>query len=153
MHRLEQWNDRKDAYSPNPESLDPFAQSPHYLQEIAKLQSLLTRGKIEEARRFAGELEGRWPHSALVRRFARVLAPPVARVVPGRAGMSREQTVKESAWLRDHAHEYPGCWVVLDGDRLIAAHPSFHAAMEEADRRAGSELGSLHYVRPGTIDE
>lgn len=135
------------------EPLDPFTQDPQYLQEVARLQSLLSRGKVEEARRFARELEGRWPDSDLVRRFARVLAPPVARVVPGRKGMSREQTEKESTWLREHAREYPGCWVVLEGDRLIAAHPSLRTVMEEADRRAGKELGSLHYIRPGAVAE
>lgn len=26
----------------------------------------------------------------------------------------------ESEWLRDHSHEYPGEWVALDGNRLLA---------------------------------
>jgi hypothetical protein len=136
----------------SPEPLDPLAQDLQYLQETAKLQSLLSCGKVEEARRCARELVERWPNSDLVRRFARVLAPPVARVVPGRKGLSREQTEKESTWLREHAREYPGCWVVLDGDQLIAAHPRLRSAIEEADRRASSERGSLHYIRPGTVD-
>jgi len=136
-----------------PEPLDPFAQSPLYRREVAKLQALLSRGRVEEARRFARELEARWPGSDLVRRFARVLAPPVARIVEGRKGMSREQTETESTWLREHAREYPGCWVVLDGDRLIAVHPTLRAAIEEADRQVGREVGSLHYIRPGLVDE
>jgi hypothetical protein len=129
-----------------PQPPDPCSQDPQFRQEVESLQSLLSRGKIEEARRLAGELERRWPDSDLARRFARVLAPPVARVVQGRSGLSREQTEKESAWLREHAREYPGCWVILDGDRLIAAHPSLRAAMEEADRQVGGELGTLHYI-------
>ena len=28
---------------------------------------------------------------------------------------------RERQWVRDHKHEYPGQWVALDGDRLIAA--------------------------------
>src|SRR5437879_9759058 len=88
----------------SPEPLAPFAQNPQYLGEVAKLQSLLSRGKVEEARRFARELEGRWPDSDLVRRFARVLAPPVARVVEGRKGLSREQTEKETTWQIGRAH-------------------------------------------------
>ena len=67
--------------------------------------------------------------------------------------MSREQTEKESAWLRNHAGEHSGCWVVLDGDRLVAAHPNLRTVMEEADRRAGHELGSLHYIPPGAANE
>jgi hypothetical protein len=135
------------------EPLDPFAQSPEYLREVAELQALLSRGRVEEARRFARELEARWPESDLVRRFARVLAPPMARIVEGRRGMSREQTEKESAWLREHAREYPGCWVILDGDRLIAAHPTLRAAITEADHQVGREVGSLHYIRPGAAAE
>lgn len=27
----------------------------------------------------------------------------------------------ERQWVQDHKHEYPGQWVALDGDRLIAA--------------------------------
>src|SRR5437879_3103102 len=136
----------KTPVEASPEPLDPYAQDPQYLGEMARLQSLLSRGKVEEARRFSRELEGRWPNSDLVRRFARVLAPPGARGVEVRKGLSREQTEKETTWLREHAQEHPGCWIVLDGDRLIAAHPSLGTAMEEADRLGGRELGSLHYI-------
>src|SRR4051812_25936989 len=114
----------------NFEPLDPYAEDAQYLHEVAELQSLLSRGKAEEARRFAKELEARWPDSDLARRFARVLAPPVPRVVQGNKGLSREQTSKENTWLREHAREHSGCWVVLDGDRLIAAHPRLRTAIE-----------------------
>src|SRR5436190_19312908 len=90
------------------------------LRGIATLQSLLTQGKVEEARSFVKQLEAEWPESDLVRRFSRILAPPTARVESGgKKAPSREQTQKEGAWLRDHAPEYPGCWVILVGDQLI----------------------------------
>jgi hypothetical protein len=114
--------------------------------DIAALQSLLTHGKIEQARSLVSELVVRWPDSDLMRRFARVLAPPVARVVEGRKGITRAQSQKESAWLRENAGRYPGCWVILDGDRLLAAHPRLRTAIEEADRQVGRDVGSLHYV-------
>lgn len=143
-----------EASTPVPsEPLDPFAQSLHHQGDLAKLQSLLSRGRVEEARHFVRELQARWPDSDLVCRFARVLAPPVARVVEGRKGMSRQQTETEGAWLREHAREYPGCWVILDGDRLIAANPSLRAAIHEADRHVGREVGSLYYIRPETDGE
>ena len=28
---------------------------------------------------------------------------------------------RERQWVKEHKHEYPGQWVALDGDRLIAA--------------------------------
>jgi hypothetical protein len=135
------------------EPLDPAVQDPRIQREVETLQALLSHGKVEEARRLARELEERWPDSDLARRFARVLAPPAARVVPGKKGLSREQTKQENYWLREHAREYVGHWVVLEGDRLIAAHPSLRAVMEEADRQVGAEIGTLHYIRAGTRDE
>lgn len=133
------------------ETTDPCAGDPQYLQEVEQLQSLLSHARVEEARRLVRDLEGRWPTSDWVRRLAHVLAPPAARVEAGRKGLSRETTALESAWLREHAQEYSGCWVVLDGDRLIAVHPSLRGAIEEADRRVGTETGSLHYIPAGTV--
>ena len=126
---------------------DALEQNSEYLRGIAKLQSLLTRGRVEEARRFVKELEADWPESDLVRRFGRVLAPPVARVgSEGKKGLSREQVQAESAWLRAHARDYPGCWVILQGDRFISAHSRLRSAIEEADRLVGRDVGSIHYV-------
>src|SRR5438128_4881586 len=95
-----------------------FDGGPQHSQDVARLQSLLTQGKVEEARCLVKELEARWPESDLIRHFARVLAPPVARVVAGRKAMTREQSRKESDWLREHADDYPGWWVILHEGRL-----------------------------------
>ena len=62
---------------------DALEQDSEYSRGIAKLQSLLKQGRVEEARRYVRQLEADWPESDLVRRFSRVLAPPIARVVPG----------------------------------------------------------------------
>jgi hypothetical protein len=128
--------------------------NPEYLRGIAQLQSLLTQGQVEEARRFVKELEADWPESDLVRRFGRVLAPPVARVVSGgKKGPSREQVRAESGWLRAHAGDYPGCWVVLQGERLIAAHSQLRNAIEEADRLVGRGVGSIHFIPSDVVQE
>ena len=133
---------------------DALEQNPAYLRGMAKLQSLLTQGSVEEARRFVKELEADWPKSDLVRRFGRALAPPVARIVSGEErGPSREEVRAESTWLRAHARDYPGCWVILHGDRLISAHPQLRGAMEEADRRVGRGVGSIHYIPSDVIEE
>ncbi len=44
-----------------------------------------------------------------------VLAPPTVKAVPI---VDRPRT-DEFAWLRDHAREHVGQWVVLDGSRLL----------------------------------
>ncbi len=46
-----------------------------------------------------------------------IFAPAKVRVVPGVHARPRGA---EFAWIRAHAHEYAGEWVVLDGDRLLA---------------------------------
>lgn len=53
----------------------------------------------------------------------------------------------EKRWLRAHAGEYPGCWLALDGDRLIAADPDLDVV-----RAAASQDGAvdpLFHFRPG----
>jgi hypothetical protein len=50
-------------------------------------------------------------------RVAGILAPAEVRVVPGVHARPR---TAEFAWIQAHADEYPGEWIVLDGDRLLA---------------------------------
>jgi hypothetical protein len=133
------------------DSLDILEENPQYSEEVATLQSLLSRGRVEEARCLVNELQVRWPESDLVRRFARVLAPPTARVVEGRSVQTREQAREEGAWLRDNARNYPGCWVILLGGQLLAAHSKLRLAIEEADRQAGPDVGSIHYIPPDLV--
>lgn len=130
------------------EPSDAVDQNLDYAADIARLQSLLTDGKVEEARCLVRQLETDWPESELVRRYGRALAPPAARIEPGgKRAPSREQTQQEGVWLREHAHEYSGCWVVLDGDRLIAADSRLRSAMEQADLAVGKGVGSVYYLR------
>lgn len=44
--------------------------------------------------------------------------PPLDKRVPSRPMPDRN---KEMDWVEQHKHEYPGQWVALDGDRLVAA--------------------------------
>jgi hypothetical protein len=109
---------------------------------------------VEEARNLVTQLEADWPESDLVRRFSRVLSPPVASVVSGgKKSPTREQTQQEGAWLREHAREYPGCWVILHGDRLIAAHPKLRNAVEQADRHVDKDVGSIYYLPSALVEE
>jgi hypothetical protein len=79
-----------------------------------------------------------------VQHFARVLAPPVVRVRPGR-GRSRD---REIAWLREHAHEYSDCSLALLGDQLVAADPSLGKVMDIVRATPGAQDAIL-YFRPG----
>lgn len=46
---------------------------------------------------------------------------PLDKRVPSKPMPDR---TKEREWVEQHKHEYPGQWVALDGDRLIAASPN-----------------------------
>ena len=51
---------------------------------------------------------------------ADVFAPPVVKSVP----LQDRPRDAEFAWLRDHAQDYNGQWVVLDGPTLLASGPN-----------------------------
>ena len=76
---------------------------------------------------FVAELEQRWPDSPRVRRWARVLAPAEVRLAPGVPSRSFDS---EYEWLRQHRREYPGCWLAVQGDHLVAANPDLARVYE-----------------------
>ncbi|HET6384894.1 MAG TPA: hypothetical protein VFJ58_15985 [Armatimonadota bacterium] len=90
-------------------------------EEWARFRDVLWHGSMKDARAMIAEMALRWPDSERVQYYARVLVPPVARSVPG-SGLSFD---RERDWLRAHAREYPGCWLAVKGNELIAAEPDF----------------------------
>jgi hypothetical protein len=111
-------------------------------EDLQRLRDLLDAGRIEAARRFVKELEPRWPDSERVRHYAHVLAPPVVRLRPDIKGRSRD---REFAWLKQHASEYPGCWLAIYEDRLIAADPDRRVVIAKAREELGQESALLYY--------
>ncbi len=99
-------------------------------QDLDHLRRLLENGDIEASRAYVGELVNRWPDAEQVQHFAHVLAPPVAR--RGLTGNGRRLD-REQQWIREHGTHYPGCWVALDGDRLIAADPELDVVLDAVE--------------------
>jgi hypothetical protein len=54
-------------------------------------------------------------------------------------------STREMQWLADHAREYAGQWVALDGDRLIAHGPDARAVYAAANAD-GAYLPLVHFV-------
>lgn len=52
---------------------------------------------------------------------------------------------REMKWIEEHRHEYPGQWVALDGDRLIAASP-IRAEISAAVKADGAPLPLIHRI-------
>jgi hypothetical protein len=56
--------------------------------------------------------------------------PPRDKRVPSQP---MPDDTRERQWVEEHKHEYPGQWVALDGDRLIAACATHMEALDAAD--------------------
>src|SRR5436190_12583745 len=96
-------------------------------QDLQRLVRLVEEGRVEDARRLAPELAAKWPDSPAAQHWARVLEPP--KVIPNRPGPPGRSFERDYAWLREHAAEYPGCWIATYEDRLIAANPDLQQVL------------------------
>jgi hypothetical protein len=113
--------------------------------DIARLAELVQRGDIAAARELAARLSDEWPESERVQHWARVLAPPVATSRPAQRSRSFD---REHAWLREHAREYPGCWLALLGDILLAADPDPRKVMARTSEMEGGSGALIHFQPP-----
>ncbi|HTE18124.1 MAG TPA: hypothetical protein VK689_07055 [Armatimonadota bacterium] len=111
---------------------------------LAHLRSMIENGDVEGGRAYIKELEARWPDSDDVKYWARVLAPPKVIGYRPATGYSLE---REKDWLTAHAREYPGCWLALDGPRLIAASPDLQSVREAAKLDGATD--PLFHFQPG----
>ena len=116
--------------------------------DLQRLRDLIEHNRVGEARRFVKDLEQRWPEAERVQHYARVLAPPVVRSRPDIPARSRE---REWKWLQEHGHEYPGCWLAIYEDRLIAADPDQRVVIARAREVLGEE-GALLFHQPGEAE-
>jgi hypothetical protein len=121
---------------------------PELARDLARLRELLEKGSVEEARRLVNALERQWPDAERVRHFVQVLAPPVASVRPD---LRWRPLDRERAWLREHAASYPGRWLAVLEDRLIAADPSLRVVLTIVRQTPGGEGALLHF-QPGSVE-
>ena len=110
--------------------------------ELARLREMVEQSRVDEARLFVKELVTRWPEDGRVQHWATVLAPPVARVAGPASG---RDLARENAWIRAHAHEYPGCWLAIYQDQLIAADPDPGVVIAEAQQVIGPGAAVLWF--------
>jgi hypothetical protein len=130
-----------EAGNPEPDRTD----QEQLAADLQHLRDLLEADRVPEARRFVKELEQRWPEAERVQHYARVLEPPKVRMRPDLPARSSEREVQ---WVKDHAREYPGCWLAIHEDRLIAADPDLQVVITEAEQALGRETYLMFY-QPG----
>jgi hypothetical protein len=121
--------------------IDPEAE---VSEDMAQIRALLERSEIEAARALIKELAVKWPDSDRVQHMAKVLAPPK---VLGTSPATGRSFKPERDWLRAHGREYPGCWLALEGDRLIAADPDLRVVLDAVHRDAPA-LAPLVHLQP-----
>jgi hypothetical protein len=122
-------------------------EEPELTAALEHLRDLVGSGSIEEARAFIQELERLWGGSEEVQYWARVLAPPTVRVRHGERGRPRD---RERAWLREHAAEYPGSWLALLGDQMVAADPDLGVVLQRIRQTPGAEHALIHFEPTNT---
>lgn len=116
-------------------------------RRLTQIREDVSRGRVEDARAAVKDLETQWPGSERVQYWSRVLAPPMARTMA--APDPRSQPLdRERAWLREHAREYPGCWLAVYQDRLIAADPNLEVVLALANQTPEGQQALL-YQQPG----
>jgi hypothetical protein len=109
-------------------------------ETLDTLRALVEANRVEEARSLAASAVQRWPDSPPVKRWAHVLAPPKATKSQREPFRNLET---ERAWLLKHSHEYPGCWIAVSGDQLVAADPDLdrvHAAIRDSVGNSGAVI-------------
>jgi len=114
---------------------------------LAPLRGLLERADKEGARRLVGELLKQWPDSPRLQHLRRTLAPPTVRT---RRDVKTVNHERERAWLRAHAPEYPGCWIAVLGDELVAADPSLSVVLDRMKRNPASGDAILYFAGRNT---
>jgi hypothetical protein len=109
------------------------------------LQLAVEFNLVDLARDLVVRAVSRHPRDRRLKHWADVLAPPTVRSVPrARPGRIRHA---EWDWLREHAQEYRGKWVVLVGEKLLAANEELATASRLARKRT-SATALVHFVAP-----
>ncbi|MBI3920011.1 MAG: hypothetical protein HY318_01235 [Armatimonadetes bacterium] len=139
IQELFEKGERDLAFSTMDELLDVMATPSNYLRA---LRILLRQGEAYTARLLAVKAHQRFPSNARIAKIYKVLRPPTARYTTGKA-IDRSREIQ---WLREHREEYKGQWVVLSGDRLVAASEDLSEALEEAKNDKLEERPLLHQV-------
>jgi hypothetical protein len=127
-----------------PASNTPVIEPPGLAEELAAIGQLLVAGNLNEARRLVERLQSSHPDSEELGHYARLLAPFEVRIRPGERGRTLD---RERTWLAAHAREYPGCWLAVSGDQLIAADPDYAVVLARVRETVGVE-NAVAYKSP-----
>ena len=91
---------------------------------VRLVRTLVESSRVREAREKIAEFLQIWPDSKRLNTAARILAPAVAKAVPPRK--PQRSHALENKWILENARNYPGEWLLIFEDRLIASGPDLN---------------------------
>jgi len=98
---------------------------------IEHVKHLLDQKNIRDARRTLEIGSSRYPENRQIASLLRAISP--GRVSP--TGWTSTGRERETAWIKQHGHEYRGKWIALDEDRLIAFAATLSELLANMDTR------------------
>lgn len=113
---------------------------------VRVVRALVESSRIREARERTDEFLQIWPDSKLLQIGKRILAPSVAKVVPS-TKPPRSRT-KENEWIKSNARNFPGQWLLVFEDRLIAGGPDLSEVIRQGQTTEDGKEGVL-WFQPG----
>ncbi len=119
-----------------PESLDDVRYACEYLK------GLIEADRLPEAREFSRRVAERWPDDREARHWDEVLAPPKLLPTPKKTPWPG----RELAWVQEHGHEYPGCWLLLHDGELVMADPSQRKVLAASKGYSPDVSGYITFV-------
>lgn len=108
---------------------------------IKAIKSDLARGGLHTARRLAFRGVEVYPHHEILKEYARVLAPPVVKVVPS-SPEKRQAVLADREWLKKNRDNYIGRWVAIRAGELLADA----ASVDELVAKVGNLKGIFFTV-------
>lgn len=104
---------------------------------------LLGHEALYPARSAADRCARRFPDDVRLERIKRLTAPP--RIVPS-PNIERIPRRADFDWLKEHAVEYPGEWLVLSRGKLWGHAATLDAAQEQANEAGLAERPLLYHA-------
>lgn len=128
--------------------IDSVGDQASLTEALDHIRRLLAGGDVRGAREFLSGMVETRAADPRIAHLATVLAEPRARAVSGATGRC---LTREREWLRAHAQEYPGQWVAVAGDQLIAADQDLKIVLAACGEAPGGDRAVVSPV-PGAQD-
>lgn len=109
---------------------------------VERIRQLLGEGRLQDARRLTAQALRSHPGHAGLLGLERTIAPGRVEPRPGRYPDRRA----ELAWIAQNRDRYPGKWVALVGDRVIAIEDDAGVLLKKLRQQGVAETPLVHHL-------